>query len=129
MITECVSEPNPHSDGYLIAAKPRWRIGTIPHKKNNLRSITLRTRLIPAGTGDDAAFRNWTRNWHSFTTRNVSADGPNDKHMWLTSESQSNYYDWDVQIDIKWDRRHKRDWHFKTSYGFNEGFCATDGGF
>ena len=116
----CYAKPNPYTGGYLIAANPRWRMGTHAHKKNNLRSLKLSARLIPTTSG-----LNLPRNWHSTERKNVSADGANDLQLGVLTDYMSDSYDWNVEVKFQWHRRGKPDWKSTHVFTWNETFCAT----
>lgn len=118
--TTCVATPNPYTGEYLIAARTRWRMGTNPDVKNNLRSLKLQARLIATTSGS-----NWTRSWRTSELKNVSADGANDRTNWVTTDTMSSTQDWNVQIKLTWNRRGKPDWHHEVKWAFDESFCKT----
>jgi hypothetical protein len=121
--TECIAKENPYTGGYLISALTRWTMSTSAHKKNNLRKFKIKARLIPTTAGINAP-----RNWREHS-RAVKA-GYEDKAfnripIGVRTESQSDSFDWNLQVELRWDRNNKRDWVVKTTIPFNEGFCAT----
>jgi hypothetical protein len=121
--TECIAKENPYTGGYLISALTRWTMSASAHKKNNLRKFKIKARLIPTAVGLNAP-----RNWREHT-RAVKV-GYQDKAfnqipIGVRTEPQSDSYDWNLQVELRWDRNNKRDWLVKTTIPFNEGFCAT----
>jgi hypothetical protein len=116
----CRATPNEYTGGYLIKAHPVFTMITKPGKQNNLQAMKIKARLIPTTTGS-----NISRNWRENKRTDVSADGANRKQVGVWTEPQSDSFDWNLQVELTWDRRGKRDWHFKQVYRFDEGFCQS----
>lgn len=120
--TDCIATPNDSTGGYLISAGPVYKWGTNAHKNNNLRKFIIKTRMVPVAAG-----HNWFRNWHKQTLR-VKAKDADKSHNFFAgvhTEPQSDSFDWNVEVDLRWDRKHKKDWHVRTTIPFDEGFCET----
>jgi hypothetical protein len=121
--TECIAKENPYTGGYLISALTRWTMSANAHKKNNLRKFIIKARLVPTTAGHNW-FRNWAKHFRAVKVGHEDRSF-NQIPIGVRTESQSDTYDWNVEVDLRWDRKFKRDWHVRTTIPFNEGFCAT----
>ena len=98
----------------------KHQIGVHPHPANNLRSMSAQARLEPVNPPIGLP---WADRW-GFKVRTTKpyGDGPANVAFW-TGTGEHAVDNYNVEVSIRWDRKHAPDWKFKKLYAFNEGFC------
>ena len=109
------------SDG-MMQVRVKHHLRVQAHKRNNLRSIRVQARLLPADPG--AGF-SWSYAWGTtVTSKKVPANGDGAVNWFLWSNTPPQLFDnYNLEVKATWDRKLTNDWDIYYTYPFNEGFC------
>lgn len=103
-----------------IAAKVSVHQYTVPRPGNALRRMELKARMVPTTSGS-----NWLRGWAKIKTKTMHYS--DNKYWgwnpWVRTGGVNPNADWNVEVEMVWNRSRFRKFKYKRIYGFNEAFC------
>jgi len=87
-----------------------------------VQAFKMRARMVPAGSGGNV-LTTWPRHW---TTLNqpLTLTGAHNLVVQVVAPIADTQKDWDLQVELYWDRMSKPDWSSKlTIKNFNTSGC------
>jgi hypothetical protein len=104
------------SYGSMVTAYTTWRISSGVESPNGYQ---WRARLIPSRPG-----LNFFRSWNEVEVPDVGSTQATGYDATVTTPPMSASLDWDLQVELTWERSNERDWHVEHVLPFDERACV-----